>query len=47
MPRRTATVLGMVPQDTWLFSGSIRDSIASGREGATDEQIVSATTAAR
>jgi ATP-binding cassette, subfamily B, multidrug efflux pump len=37
---------GMVLQDTWLFEGTIRDNIAYGREGATDEEIVDAATAA-
>ncbi|QUL98755.1 MAG: ABC transporter ATP-binding protein [Candidatus Fermentithermobacillus carboniphilus] len=39
--------LGMVLQDTWLFSGSIRDNIAYGREGASMEEIVKAAQAAR
>ncbi len=30
---------GMVLQDTWLFGGTIRDNIAYGREGATEEEI--------
>jgi ATP-binding cassette, subfamily B, multidrug efflux pump len=37
---------GMVLQDTWLFHGTIRENIAYGREGATDEQIVAAAEAA-
>ena len=37
---------GMVLQDTWLFAGTIRDNIAYGRAGATDEEIVNAATAA-
>jgi ATP-binding cassette subfamily B multidrug efflux pump len=41
--RRT---FGMVLQDTWLFNGTIRDNIAYGREGATDEQIIRAARAA-
>jgi ATP-binding cassette subfamily B multidrug efflux pump len=41
--RRT---FGMVLQDTWLFHGSIRDNIAYGREGATEEEIVRAAKAA-
>jgi len=40
-------IFGMVLQDTWLFSGSIRDNIAYGREGATDEQVVGAAKAAQ
>ena len=31
--------IGMVLQDTWLFAGTIRDNIAYGRPGATEEQI--------
>jgi len=37
----------MVLQDTWLFSGSIRDNIGYGREDASDEAIVQAATAAQ
>ena len=37
---------GMVLQDTWLFSGTIRENIAYGRPGASDEDIVAAATAA-
>ena len=37
---------GMVLQDTWLFSGTIREDIAYGRPGASDEDIVAAATAA-
>jgi ATP-binding cassette, subfamily B, multidrug efflux pump len=33
---------GMVLQDTWLFHGTIRENIAYGRDGATDEEIVAA-----
>jgi len=40
-------IFGMVLQDTWLFSGSIRDNIAYGREGATEDQIVRAAKAAQ
>lgn len=29
----------MVLQDTWLFEGTIRENIAYGKEGATDEEI--------
>ena len=38
---------GMVLQDTWLFNGTIRDNIAYGREGATEEDIIRAAKAAR
>lgn len=37
---------GMVLQDTWLFNGTIRDNIAYGREGATEEEVVRAARAA-
>jgi ABC-type multidrug transport system fused ATPase/permease subunit len=33
---------GMVLQDTWLFDGTIRDNIAYGKEGASDDEIVAA-----
>jgi len=39
-------IFGMVLQDTWLFNGTIRDNIAYGREGATEEEIVAAAKAA-
>jgi len=39
------TTFGMVLQDTWLFNGTIRDNIAYGREGATEEEIVRAAKA--
>ena len=38
--------IGMVLQDTWLFSGTIRDNIAYGRPGATEEEIHEAARAA-
>jgi len=38
---------GMVLQDTWLFSGSIYDNIAYGRDGSTREDIYAAAKAAR
>jgi ATP-binding cassette subfamily B protein len=40
-------MFGMVLQDTWLFSGTIRDNIAYGREGATGEAVVKAARAAQ
>lgn len=40
------TLFGMVLQDTWLFNGTIRDNIAYGREGATEEEIINAAKAA-
>jgi ATP-binding cassette subfamily B protein len=39
-------VFGMVLQDTWLFTGTIRENIGYGRLGATDEEIVAAAQAA-
>ncbi len=33
---------GMVLQDTWLFKGSIKENIAYGKEGASEEDIISA-----
>ena len=33
---------GMVLQDTWLYSGTIRDNIRYGRLDATDEEVVAA-----
>ncbi len=38
--------VGMVLQDTWLFSGSIKDNIRYGREDATDEEIIEASQSA-
>ena len=37
---------GMVLQDTWLFSGTVRDNIAYGRPDATEAEIVDAAKAA-
>lgn len=37
----------MVLQDTWLFSGTIRENIAYGREGATNEEIIRAAKTAK
>ncbi len=36
------SAFGMVLQDTWLFNGTIRENIAYGRAGATEEEIVAA-----
>ena len=37
---------GMVLQETWLFSGTVRDNIAYGNPDATDEEVVQAAKAA-
>jgi ABC-type multidrug transport system fused ATPase/permease subunit len=37
---------GMVLQDTWLFSGTIRDNITYGKPDATEEEIIAAAKAA-
>lgn len=48
IPRETLRRLfGMVLQDTWLFNGTIRENIAYGREGASEEEIVRAAKAAQ
>ena len=39
-------IFGMVLQDTWLFNGTIKDNIAYGKEGASDEEIYRAAKAA-
>ncbi|WP_270572315.1 ABC transporter ATP-binding protein [Bacillus glycinifermentans] len=40
------SMFAMVLQDTWLFNGTIRDNIAYGREGATEEEIIQAAKSA-
>ncbi len=40
------TSYGMVLQETWLKTGTIRENIAMGRPDATDEEIVAAAKAA-
>ena len=40
-------IFGMVLQDTWLFSGTIRENIAYGRENASVDAIVRAAQAAQ
>ncbi|WP_270887204.1 ABC transporter ATP-binding protein [Pedococcus sp. 5OH_020] len=37
--------IGMVLQDTWLFGGTIRDNIAYGRPGASEEEVLAAARA--
>lgn len=36
------SMFAMVLQDTWLFNGTIRDNIAYGREGASEEEVIQA-----
>lgn len=46
MPREALRrPFGMVLQDAWLFSGSIRDNIAYGRPDATEAEIIAAAEA--
>lgn len=40
------STFGMVLQDTWLFGGTIRENIAYGAEGASEEAIMRAADAA-
>ena len=44
--KSTRGLYGMVLQDTWLFSGSVRDNIAYGKEDATLEEVIEAAKAA-
>jgi ATP-binding cassette subfamily B protein len=37
--------MGMVLQDTWLFGGSIKDNIAYGKPGCTDDEVMAAARA--
>ena len=34
--------IGIVPQETWLFAGTLRDNIAYGNPGASDDEVKSA-----
>ncbi len=40
-------MFGMVLQDTWLYSGSVYDNIAYGKENATKEEVMEAGRRAR
>ena len=40
-------MFGMVLQDTWLFSGTVKDNIKYGKEDATDDEVIRAAKAAR
>ncbi len=37
--------IGMVLQDTWLFKGTIRDNIAYGKPGASEDEVLAAARA--
>ena len=43
--RSLRTQLGVVPQESYLFSGSIRDNVAFGRPDATDAEVEAAARA--
>lgn len=40
------SIFGMVLQDTWLFNGTIKENIAYGRSGVTEEEVIQAAKAA-
>lgn len=44
--KSTRGLYGMVLQDTWLFSGTVKDNIAYGKEDATLEEVIEAAKAA-
>ena len=41
------SLFGMVLQDTWLYSGSIKDNILYGNLKASDEDVIKAAKAAQ
>jgi ATP-binding cassette, subfamily B, multidrug efflux pump len=41
------THIAIVPQETILFGGSVRDNIRYGSPGATDEEVIAAAQAAQ
>jgi ATP-binding cassette subfamily B protein len=41
------SLYGMVLQDSWLFSGTIKENIAYGKQDASDEEIMEAASQAR
>jgi ABC-type multidrug transport system fused ATPase/permease subunit len=43
--RSLRSQLGIVPQESFLFSGTIRDNIAFGRPDATDDDVIAAAQA--
>ncbi len=44
---RLREIFGMVLQDTWLYSGTIKDNIRYGKFDATDQEVKAAAKAAR
>ena len=44
--RELRELFGMVLQDTWLFSGSIKENIRYGRLNASDDEVINAAKAA-
>lgn len=40
------SLYGMVLQDTWLFTGTVKENIAFGKEDATDDEIIAAAKSA-
>lgn len=40
-------LFGMVLQETWLYTGTIRDNISYGQKNATDEEIIAAAKKAK
>lgn len=40
-------IFGMVLQDTWLFKGTVKENLSYGKDTVTDDEIISATKAAR
>ncbi|HEX7003289.1 MAG TPA: ABC transporter transmembrane domain-containing protein [Trueperaceae bacterium] len=44
--REVREMLAMVPQETHLFSGTIRENIRYGRPGASDDEVMGAASAA-
>ncbi len=46
-PEALRSEIGLVPQNTTLFSGTIRDNIAYGKPGASLEEVIAAAQAAQ
>lgn len=46
-PEALVGVIGVVPQETILFSGTVRDNLRYGRPAASDDEIVTAAQAAQ